>query len=95
MSGQKKAGANRESHPCGCTAGAVALLGALAALAIAQLGFGVRFGSPLRTAVTWVGVAVAAAVVGKVAGSRAARARHRGGDPAAEPAAGDPAPPGG
>ncbi len=68
---------DRELDACGCTSGAIALLGALAGLAMAEFAVGVDFGSGLHTVGVWAAVAFAAAVVGKSAGLLRAQLRRR------------------
>jgi hypothetical protein len=67
----------RDLHACGCTAGAVMLLGALAVLAIVHLILGFRPGSAAATVGFWMAIPLAAAPIGKALGLFAARVRRR------------------
>lgn len=67
----------RDLHACGCTAGALMLLGALAGLAVAHAVFGLRLGSVAATVGVWPATALAAALTGKALGLLGARVRRR------------------
>jgi len=68
---------NRDLYACGCTAGAIALVGSLAVLAIAEFAAGIELGSGEWAVGVWVFVALGAAVLGKAGGLLAARLRRR------------------
>jgi hypothetical protein len=69
---------DHELHACGCTAGSFAVLGSVAALAVAEFGLGVDFASGVYEAGVWVGVVLGSASVGKAVGLlRAKLRRHR------------------
>jgi len=67
----------QELYACGCTSGAVALLAALCSLVFLQFVAGVDTGSGWRAAGIWLGVAFAAAGVGKAGGLLRAQLRRR------------------
>jgi hypothetical protein len=69
---------DRDLHACGCTSGAVTLIGSLAILGLLEFAFGLNIGSGFTRVGIWIGVTLAAATGGKAAGLFVAKVRrHR------------------